>query len=137
MLKKRLVVAMGGKAAESLYYGNEYVSLGAIQDLKQANSLAKRMIGNFGMGEKLEVFFNEDIGDDDNPFLGRSLALGDKYSEHTRLIMDREALDLVKEAYSLAKDILEKNKDKLIEFSDLLQNNTVIYSRDLLGKFII
>jgi len=137
MLKKRLVVAMGGKAAESLYYGNEYVSLGAIQDLKQANSLAKRMIGNFGMGEKLEVFFNEDIGDDDNPFLGRSLALGDKYSEHTRLIMDREALDLVKEAYSLAKDILEKNKDKLIEFSELLQNNTVIYSRDLLGKFII
>lgn len=137
MLKKRLVVAMGGKAAESLYYGNEYVSLGAIQDLKQANSLAKRMIGNFGMGEKLEVFFNEDISDDSNPFLGRSMALGDKYSEHTRLIMDREALDLVKEAYSLAKDILEKNKDKLIEFSDLLQNNTVIYSRDLSGKFII
>jgi cell division protease FtsH len=135
MLKKRLIISMGGKAAESIYYGNEYVSLGAIQDLKQANSLAKRMIGNFGMGNELEVFFNEDVSDDSNPFLGRSLALGDKYSEHTRLIMDRESLDLVKDAYSKAKDILEKNKDKLIEFSELLQNNTIIYNRDLNNRF--
>ena len=137
MLKKRLVISMGGKAAESIYYGNEYVSIGAIQDLKQANSLAKRMIGNFGMGDRLEVFFNEDVSDDSNPFLGRSLALGDKYSEHTRLIMDRETLDLVKEAYSKAKDILEKNKDKLIEFSELLQNNTIIYSRDINNRFTL
>lgn len=133
LLKKRLIVAMGGKAAESIYYGNEYVSMGAIQDLKQANSLAKQMIGNFGMGDKLEVFYNEDVSDDSNPFLGRSLAMGAKYSEHTRLIMDRETLDLVKEAYGKAKEILEQNKDKLIEFSELLQNSTVIYSRDLQG----
>jgi hypothetical protein len=101
MLKKRLIIAMGGKAAENIYYGNEHISLGAVQDLKQANSMAKRMIGNFGMGDKLEVFFNEDIDDDSNPFLGRSLALGDKYSEHTRDMMDRESLGLVKEAYNL------------------------------------
>ena len=127
---------MGGKAAEAVYYGNDFVSLGAIQDLKQANNLAKRMIGNFGMGDKLEVFFNEDIGDDSNPFLGRSLALGDKYSENTRLIMDQESLDLVKEAYFTAKNILEANKDKLLEFSELLQNNSVIYSREIKNKFI-
>ena len=131
MLKKRLIVSMGGKAAESIYYGNEYVSLGAIQDLKQANGLAKRMIGNFGMGKELEVFFNEDVGDDSNPFLGRSLALGDKYSENTRHIMDKETLDLVKEAYATAKNILQENKEKLLKFSELLQNNTVIYRRDL------
>lgn len=131
LLKKRLVVSMGGKAAESIYYGNDHVSLGAIQDLKQANGLAKRMIGNFGMGDRLEVFYNEDVADDSNPFLGRSLALGDKYSEHTRLIMDRETLQLVKEAYQTAKDILEKNRDKLIEFSNLLQNNTVVYANDV------
>jgi cell division protease FtsH len=127
---------MGGKAAESIYYGNDYVSLGAIQDLKQANSLAKRMIGNFGMGNELEVFFNEDINDDSNPFLGRSLAFNDKYSEHTRHIMDKETLDLVKEAYINAKNILEENKDKLIEFNELLQNKTVIYKKDL-DNFIL
>ena len=95
------------------------------------------MIGNFGMGDKLEVFFNEDIDDDSNPFLGRSLALGDKYSEHTRDMMDRESLGLVKDAYNQAKEILEKNKDKLIEFSNLLQNNTIIYHRDINDTFIL
>jgi len=134
MLKKRLIITMGGKAAESIYYGNDFVSLGAVQDLKQANGLAKRMIGNFGMGDKLEVFFNEDVSDESNPFLGKSLAFGDKYSEQTRLQMDKETLDLVKEAYSSAKEILEENRDKLIEFSELLQNSTVIYSRDLPNK---
>lgn len=138
LLKKRLIISMGGKAAESIYYGNDFVSLGAIQDLKQANNLAKRMVGNFGMGDKLEVFFNEDVGDESSPFLGRALSMGDKYSEHTRYIMDKESLDLVKEAYSIAKELLEKNRDKLIEFSQLLQNSTVIYSRDIEeDKFIL
>jgi cell division protease FtsH len=131
MLKKRLIITMGGKAAESVYYGNDFMSLGAIQDLKQANNLAKKMIGNFGMGDKLEVFFNEDIDDDSNPFLGRSLSVSDKYSQHTRYVMDKETINLVKEAYSEAKDILEKNKFKLIEFSELLQNNTIIYKKDI------
>ena len=135
ILKKRLIISMGGKAAEEIYYGKEFVSLGAVQDLKQANSLAKRMIGNFGMGEELEVFYNEDIGDESNPFLGRSLALGDKYSEYTRFVMDKESLELVKEAYSSAKLILEANKDKLIEFSNMLQNSTVINRKDLQNDF--
>ena len=139
MLKKRLIITMGGKAAEAVYYGTEFMSLGAIQDLKQANNLAKKMIGNFGMGDKLEVFFNEDIDDDSNPFLGRSLSVSDKYSHYTRYIMDKESLNLVKEAYSEAKEILEKNKYKLIEFSELLQNNTIIYKKDIennIEKFI-
>jgi cell division protease FtsH len=131
MLKKRLIVSMGGKAAESLFYGDENVSLGAIEDLRQANKLAKRMIGNFGMGVELEVFFNEDISDDSNPFLGRSLSLGDKYSEYTKYIMDKESLELVQNAYYTAVDLLEKNYDKLIYFSDLLLNNTVIYRKDI------
>lgn len=137
ILKKRLIISMGGKAAEEIYYGNEFISLGAIQDLRQANNLAKRMIGNFGMGDKLDVFYNEDVSDDSNPFLGRSLALGDKYSEYTRFIMDKESLNLVKEAYLSAKTILLENRDKLIEFSNLLQNSTVIYKKDLPELFTI
>jgi len=132
MLKKRLIVSMGGKAAESIYYGNDHVSMGAIQDLKIANNLAKRMIGNFGMGNKLEVFFNEDINDESNPFLGRSLALGDKYSEYTRYIMDKEALDLVKEAYLEAKTILNNYYDKLLEMSNLLQQKKILYNKDII-----
>ena len=79
------------------------------------------------MGDELEVFFNEDVSDDSNPFLGRSLSIGDKYSEHTKFMMDKESLELVKNAYYTAFDLLEKHYDKLIHFSDLLLNNTVIY----------
>jgi cell division protease FtsH len=118
---------MGGKAAESLFYGNDFVSLGAIQDLQQANSLAKRMIGNFGMGEKLEVFFNEDIGDDS---FGKTMIFGDKYSQHTKYMMDKESLELVKEAYHEAKTILSAKIDKLFKFSELLQNNTILYGKN-------
>jgi cell division protease FtsH len=131
ILKKRLIISMGGKAAERLYYGNDYVSLGAIEDLRQANKLAKRMIGNFGMGNNLEVFFNEDISDDSNPFLGRSLSIGDKYSENTKYNMDKESLELVKDAYNKALELLEKNYDKLLQFSDLLINNTVVLRENI------
>ena len=58
LLKKRLIVAMGGKAAETVFYGDDFVSLGAIQDIKQANNIAQTMIGNYGMGDKLKVFYN-------------------------------------------------------------------------------
>jgi len=137
VLKKRLIIAMGGKAAESVYYGNDFVSLGAIQDLNQANSLAKRMIGNFGMGNELEVFYNEDIGDNANPFLGRSISFDNKYSEYTKYMMDKESLELVKEAYYEAKLILTNYKDKLIAFSELLQNNTIVYKKDIVDEFFI
>jgi ATP-dependent Zn protease len=49
--------------------------------------------------------------------------------------MDKESLNLVKEAYSSAKLILEANKDKLIEFSNMLQNNTIINRKDLQNDF--
>jgi len=136
LFKKRLIVMMGGKAAESIYYGNNFVSVGAIQDLNQANSLAKRMIGNFGMGNELEVFYNEDVNDDSNPFLGRSLAMGSKYSQSTKYIMDKESLDLVKDAYQEAKTLLYSNITQLIHFSELLQNNTILYKKDIENFYI-
>lgn len=131
ILKKRLIVTLGGKAAESIFYGDENVSLGANEDLNQANKLARRMIGNFGMGNKLEVFFNDNIGDETNPFLGRSLGVGDKYSQYTKLIMDKESLQLVNEAYKEAKYILNNYHDKLVEFSELLKNNTIVMKQDV------
>jgi cell division protease FtsH len=123
---KRLIVTMGGKAAETIFYGIEHVSLGAVQDLKQANSLAKRMIGNYGMGKALEAFYNENVEDDRNPFLGRSLAMGDKYSEKIKDTMDRETLELVTYALNQAKEILTKNREDVTKMVDLLVNSTTI-----------
>lgn len=126
LLKKRLIIAMGGKAAETLYYGEEYVSVGAVQDLKQANSMAQRMIGNYGMGKLLEAFYNEDVDNDRNPFLGRSIGAGAKYSEKTKEIMDSESLELVRNAYDEAKRILSENRGKMdIIVENLIQKNTL------------
>lgn len=131
LLKKRLIVTLGGKAAESLFYGDDHVSLGANEDLNQANRLARRMIGNFGMGDKLEVFFNDNIGDDTNPFLGRSLGAGEKYSPYTKYVMDKETLQLVNEAYKEAKFLLNTYYDKLIMFSELLKKETTVMKQDI------
>jgi cell division protease FtsH len=131
VLKKRLIITLGGKAAESIYYGDDFISVGANEDLRQANGLARRMIGNFGMGEELEVFFNENIGDESNPFLGRSLGMGDKYSQNTKYIMDKESLQLVTNAYIEAKNILNQNYDKMVAFTELLTNNTIVMKKDV------
>jgi cell division protease FtsH len=131
LLKKRLIVALGGKAAEHVFYGEDFVSVGATQDLKQANSIAQRMIGNYGMGDELNVFYNENTESDRNPFLGRTLGMGDKYSDKTKQKFDAEALLLVNEAYSKAISIIKDNKSKINILVRMLLDNVTLD-----GKFI-
>lgn len=141
LLYKRLVITMGGKAAEQIFYGEDYVSLGANQDLKQANSLARRMIGNFGMGTRLETFYNENIDNDANPFLGRSFGSSEKYSENTKELFDKEALLLIDGAYMEAKQILHQNYDMLNDIIDFLLNDKYLTGMEfrniIQGKCII
>ena len=131
LLKKRLIITLGGKAAENIFYGDDHVSLGATQDLKQANNLAQRMISNYGMGDKLEVFYNDNVEYEGNPFLGRSLAMGDKYSESRKFEIDKESLQLVIDAYNEAKILLTNNKEKMLKIIDLLNNKKIIYYSEL------
>ena len=131
ILIQRLIIGMGGKAAESVYYGDENVSLGATQDLKQTNSLAQQMIGNYGMGEELKTFYNENVGSDRNPFLGRSMGTAYKYSENIKSISDKETLELVKSAYDRAVFLLSTNRnilDKIVY--ELIEKNT-LYAKDV------
>ena len=130
VLIKRLVIALGGKAAENIMYGDQYVSLGAVQDLKQANDLAKKMIGNFGMGEKLEVFYNDDIDGANTPFLGKSLSSGGGYSERTKDIFDKEVYHLIDDAYETAKTVLRENKDAMNNIVDKLLEKQVLIPGD-------
>lgn len=126
LLKKRLIIGMGGKAAEYIFYGEENVSIGAIQDLKQTNSLAQQMIGNYGMGKELEVFYNDNVESGRNPFLGRSMGMGERYSEKIKEKMDKESLDLVNEAYQEALDILRANMQIIEVMKTILIQDTTI-----------
>jgi len=132
LLFKRLMIGMGGKAAENIFYGDEHVSVGAVQDLKQTNSLAQRMIGNYGMGLKMEVFYNDEVDNERNPFLGRSLSMGAKYSDHTKEIFDKESLNLVKSAYAEAKTILTENKEIMEVLIKKLLENSVLLGSDVI-----
>jgi cell division protease FtsH len=120
ILKKRLIVSLGGKAAESLMYGDKYVSLGAREDLKQANSLAGQMINSFGMGDQLEVF----SANEEKQF--RNV-----YSETIKTVIDEESLYLVVDAFEEAKELLEKHKEQFIALSHLLMNETNLYKKDV------
>ena len=118
--KKQLIVAMGGKAAECLYYGNEFISVGAVQDLKQANSLAERMIGNYGMGKELDAFYNRNA----DPALARN---GDTYSDKIKEKFDRESIGLVDEALHRAQKMLSENREYLdVLVEKLLEKNTLL-----------
>lgn len=108
-LKKRLIVSLAGKAAEYVYYGQDLVSLGAFEDLKQANELAKRMIINYGMGKDLEVFFDDK-----------------SYSERTNEKIDFESMELLLEAYEEAKRIILKKKSVVDELIAILLRENVI-----------
>jgi cell division protease FtsH len=131
ILYKRLIIGMGGKAAENIFYGNEHVSVGAVQDLKQTNSLAQRMVGNYGMGNKLETFYNEDVDNERNPFLGRSLSTGGKYSDNTKERFDKESLELVKKAYLDAKTTLIENKESMDIIIQKLLKNEVLTGKEM------
>ena len=133
LLYKRLMIGMGGKAAENIFYGDEQVSVGAVQDLKQANSLAQRMIGNYGMGLQLETFYNEDVDNERNPFLGRSLSVGSKYSDNTKDIFDKESMQLVKGAYSEAKAALIDNRELIEIIVEYLLNYNTLTGDKLLN----
>ena len=133
LLKKRLIIGMGGKAAENIVYGDLHVSVGAVQDLKQTNSLAQRMIGNYGMGNRLETFYNENIDSERTPFLGRSLGSGNKYSEKTRDIFDKESMELVTEAYDDAIRLLLEHKDVMDKIIGELMVRNTLYGKDVSG----
>lgn len=131
LLKKRIIIALGGKAAERVFYGENQVSVGAIQDLKQANSLAQQMIGNYGMGNDLEVFYNENIESERNPFLGRSLATGSKYSEYTKQKIDKEAMILMNDAFKEAIDIIVSQRWNIEKYKDVLIKRKTISGEEL------
>ena len=131
ILKKRIQIALGGKAAEFIYFGGNHISVGAVEDLKQANSLAQRMISNYGMGKELEVFYDENMDSRGNPFLGRSLASGVQYSEKRRQTIDDEALELVKEAYTEAVRTIAENLPVIDKYVYRLLMETTLSGKDI------
>lgn len=104
-----LIVTMGGRVAEEIVFGD--VTNGAAGDIRQATSLAKKMICEWGMSDELGMV---EYGDNnEHVFLARDMARGRDYSEDTAQKIDHEVKRLIDEAYARATDILKSNREKL------------------------
>jgi cell division protease FtsH len=103
-----LAVIMGGRIAEEMFTND--ISNGAAGDIRQATSLARRMVCEWGMSRLGMISFNETS---DYVFLGREMVRNREYSEATAREIDAEVKRLIDEAYARAKDILEKHRKEV------------------------
>jgi cell division protease FtsH len=121
-LMNKLSVALGGRCAEKIVFND--VSSGAQSDLKEATSLAEKMVAQWGMSDKVGPM-NLGRGEE-HPFLGRELAQPKRYSDEMAWIMDQEIQRLIHEAENTAMDVLTKNRHVLDPLAESLMKEEVL-----------
>lgn len=106
-----LAVAMGGRIAEEMIFGSNKVTTGASSDISMATQMARRMVTEWGMSDKLgPITYGENSQE---VFLGHSVAQHKNVSESTAQIIDQEIKRIVEESYDRAKQLLTKHRDHL------------------------
>ncbi|WP_445681281.1 ATP-dependent zinc metalloprotease FtsH [Radicibacter daui] len=107
----RLAMMFGGRMAEELVFGEDKVTTGASNDIQQATGLARRMVTEFGMSDKLgRVRYS---ANEQEVFLGHSVAQQQHMSEATAQLIDEEVRRLIEDAEASARRILTEHKDQL------------------------
>ena len=122
-LMNRIAITLGGRAAEKVVFGE--VSSGAEQDLKQVTQLAKRMVCQWGMSDKLApVAFRHG---EEHVFLGREMAQAKDFSEHTAEIIDGEIAAIARSMEDRAVELLSENRRRLDALAEaLLEEETLV-----------
>jgi len=120
--------AMGGRAAEKLVLDN--FSTGASNDLKQATQLARQMICNYGMNERIGPVSLAD--DDHDVFLGRDFAQRREYSEKKAQEIDEEVACILKERYDDALEMLRRERATLDRIAEALLERETLDTSELL-----
>jgi len=110
-LKADICVAMGGRVAEEIVFGYEKVTSGASMDIKMATQLARAMVTQFGMSDKLGPLSYGD--NEEEVFLGHSITRTQNLSDDTQKLVDQEIHQIVEEGYDNARRILEVNIGEL------------------------
>ena len=123
-----MAATLAGRAAEEVVFGN--ISTGALNDLEKVTKQARAMVTVYGLNDKIGNLTYYDSS-------GQEYGFTKPYSEKTAEIIDEEVSKLIEQQYQRAKDLLEKNKDKLIKLAERLLEKEVIFKEDLeeiLGK---
>jgi cell division protease FtsH len=126
-LKNKLVTLFGGRAAEELVFND--LTTGAYDDLKQATKLAKRMVVEYGMSEKLgPISLARDHVD---VFLGEEIVKSNEQSEQLSALVDSEMRGLINRSYETAKRLLGENRSILDRLASTLLEREIISGKDL------
>ena len=138
-LKADLSVAMGGRIAEEMIFGEEKVTTGASSDIQMATDTARRMVTEWGMSDKLGPLRYS--ADQEEVFLGHSVAQSKNMSDDTASLVDSEIKLIVENAYARAQEILTKHLDQLHTLAKALLEYELLSGdeiKDLLkGKKIV
>jgi cell division protease FtsH len=115
-----LAVSMGGRVAEELTFGHDRVSSGASSDIKYATGLARAMVTEWGMSEKIGPIFYGDGGQQE-VFLGYSMGQPSKHiSDDMAALIDSEVKRIVQDAHAQATKILSEHSDELKRIAEAL-----------------
>jgi cell division protease FtsH len=124
-----LAMFFGGRVAEEIIFGPEKVTTGAGNDIERATALARRMVTQFGMSERIGPLA---VGDKEQEiFLGREFAQRREISERTAEAVDDEVKRLVDEAYAKAMEIVQANRELLDRIAVALLERETIDREDL------
>ena len=128
-LQNQMAVALGGRVAEEIVYGEEEVTTGASNDLQQVANVARQMITKFGMSDKIgPVALGQSQG---GMFLGRDMSATRDFSEDTAATIDVEVSELVDTAYKRATKVLSDNRGVLDEMASMLIERETIDTEDI------
>ncbi len=128
-LQNQMAVALGGRVAEEIVYGEEEVTTGASNDLQQVANVARQMITKFGMSDKIgPVALGQSQG---GMFLGRDMNATRDFSEDTAATIDVEVSELVDTAYKRATKVLSENRSVLDEMASMLIERETIDTEDI------
>jgi len=125
-LLNKITIAMGGRAAEELQFGE--ITNGAAQDIKQASELANHMVREWGMSESIGPIA---FGDSEEIFLGRDFVRERICSEEVAAEIDREVRRILDGCYEQARRLLGENKDLLDKIAEALMEREVLDNKDL------
>lgn len=124
-LEADLSVAAGGRIAEEMIFGHDKVTTGASSDIDQATRIAKKMVIEWGMSDKLGFLSYAGEGAQE-VFLGHSSSSTAKISSKTAQVIDEEIRTIIDKTYARAKKILEENADALeVLAQGLLEHETL------------
>ena len=125
-MMQEIMVALGGRIAEEIIFQD--VTTGASQDIKQATKIARAMVTEYGMSEKVGMI---NYGDDSTEvFIGRDLAHARSYGQEVASQIDSEVKRIIDECYAKAKEIILAHEDVLHSCTELLMEKEKISGKE-------